>query len=281
MRSPDQIVTVDIDTTKFQAAIEAVANALVGDGKDVQNLLVDEHRRLTRTIVNFTAPTPASGARQIGELAVKKDLYSLISEAKPELINQIEAKYGLQNIDTYTASPGGKVHVMWDNLSPSGSNLAELHNRYRSPATGRPQRRKSVTGEWRSRIVVGKGMREPYVKLVQSHVGRWKAKWAFAAAQLGDKYPAWISRHFSHVANKAHFAVNLGSKNVSAIAFGGRGPNFARDKAKIKGALDFRIKTMMKRVALIVSGYNKQQAAGMRASAQAHKTSSEPPEPVT
>ncbi len=268
MPSPDQIITVDVDTSKFEAALEAVANALVGDGKDVQNLLVDEHRKLTRTIVNFTPPIPASGARQFGELAVKKDLYSLISEAEPALIDRIGSKYGLKDIDTWTASPGGKVHVLWENLNPSGSNLADLHNWYRNASTGRPGRRRSRLGEWRSRIVVEKGIREPYVNLVQSHVGRWKAKWAYAAAQLGDKYPAWISRHFTHVASKSKFEMNLDDKNKVFIAFGGRGPNFARDMDKINAAIKVRVKAILDRVKLILSGYSKDVAQGIRPKAK-------------
>ncbi len=263
------MLTADIDTTRFNTVMESLHDALIGQGKDVSTLLRDEHKRLTRTIVNFTAPTPASGAKQTGELAVKKDLYSLISEAGPDLIDRVGSKYGLNNISAWS----GNTHLIWDHLDPNGTQLAELHNEYRQRSSGRPYRfRKIREGEWRSRIVVEKGRREPYVKLVQSHVGRWKAKWAYGATQLGDRYPSWITRHFGYVANKSVIQFDLSSDN-QFITFGGRGPNFRRDLFKIKGAMTFRARVIERRIKLIVSGYAKDVAQGIRIQTKAHKHS--------
>src|SRR6266550_3819306 len=142
MPSSDQMISVDVDTSRLSTVLFGLETALLGQGKDVSTILVDEQRLLTRTIVNFTPPLPAKQARQRGELAVQKDLNSLISEARPELIDSIRSKYGLKDIDTYRTTPGGRLHILWENLNPSGSNLAELHNSYRYPGTGRPQRMK-------------------------------------------------------------------------------------------------------------------------------------------
>ncbi len=134
------MLTADIDTTRFNDVMGSLHDALIGQGKDVSTLLKDEHKRLTRTIINFTPPIPATGAKQRGELAVKKDLYSLISEAGPELIDRVGSKHGLQNIDDWTSGVGGKTHILWDHLDPNGTNLTELHNLYRDSGTGKPQR---------------------------------------------------------------------------------------------------------------------------------------------
>ncbi len=277
----DQIISVDVDTSRLNAVLVDLREALIGQGQDISTILVDEQRLLTRTIVNFTPPIPAKQARQRGELAVQKDLYSLINEADARTIDRIGSKYGLKDIDTWRTTPGGRQHIIWENLNPNGSNLADLHNSYRYPGTGRPKRMKGLSPtEWHARIVVEKGVRQSYVDKVKSHVGRWKAKWAYAAAQLGDnKYPQWITRHFGYVASHSFFQADLASE-TPFILFGGRGPNFSQDKAKIQGAVAFRVRTILKRIQIVVSRYAKNVADGVRIQTQAHKHKPEAEETV-
>jgi len=280
MFSPDQMISVDVDTSRLSTVLFGLETALLGQGKDVSTILVDEQRMLTRTIVNFTPPIPVKQARQRGERAVQADLNSLISEAPPGMVDRIGSKYGLKDIDTYRTTPGGRQHILWENLNPSGSNLEELHNSYRRPGTGRPQRLKGTSlNEWRARIVVDKGVRQPYIDKVKSHVGRWKAKWAYAAAQLGDKYPQWIARHFGYVSSNTVYQADLSSANPF-ILFGGSGSNFAQNKSKVQGAVNFRVQTILKRIKIVVSGYAKNVAQGVRIETQAHKTKPEAQETV-
>jgi len=143
-------------------------------------------------------------------------------------VDKIGSKYGLTNIDAWGKDKdGNKLHYQWDNLVISPSNLPALHNQFRGPE-GRPYRVKTRKGEWKSRIVVEKGQRAEYIKLVQSHVGRWKAKWAYAAWRLGDEFPAWIARHFDYVSRKAPFTAKLEGPN-QFIEFGSSGVNFRKD----------------------------------------------------
>src|SRR6266496_2484547 len=108
----DQMFPVEVDTSRLNMVLHDLRAALIGQGKDVSKILVDEQRMLTRTIVNFTPPIPSKQAKQRGELAVQKDLHSLISEADPRLINRIESKYGLKNIDTWRTVSGSRQHVI-------------------------------------------------------------------------------------------------------------------------------------------------------------------------
>jgi hypothetical protein len=226
---------------------------------------------LTRTIVNFTPPIPSVGARQIGENAVKNDLNSLISEAGPQLLDSIGSQYGLKDIDAWhTSQSGNRLHLLWDNLVVNPARLPELHNQYRNRRGRIPRDPNLGSGIWSSRIVVEKGQRAEYIAQVQSHVGRWKAKWAYGAAQLGDRYPAWIARHFGYVANKATFRPEL-TGDKPTITFGGSGPNFAQDKGKIQAAIKFRVKAITNRIKIVVSGYAKEVAQGVRVTTQAHK----------
>lgn len=279
MPTSDKMVPVEIDTSKLNVVLNDLREAMIGNGEDVSKLLQQEHKLLTRTIVNFTPPLPATGAKQIGEKAVKRDLHSLISEAPADLIDEIGSEHGLTNIDTYRTLKVKNVHLLWDRIVPNPQMLPEIHNRYRNKRGRIPIVPGFGGGVWRSRVVVEKGQREPYVKQVQSHVGRWKAKWAFAAAQLGDKYPSWIARHFGDIASKARFQHQL--KGVTPfILFGGSGPNFAQNKSKINAAVKFRVMVLKRRIKLVISNYAKQIANNIRVSSQAHKIGNEPPEEV-
>ncbi len=96
-----------------------------------------------------------------------------------------------------------------------------------------------------------------------------RASWALAPAQLGQKFPAWITRHFATVKDWAIYQPNLGSQNPS-ISYGSRAPGNYRMSSRIAGAVKARAEAMAKRIALALSGYNKDMAAGYRATRKAH-----------
>ena len=264
-------IQVTLDSTVMNQALRSLSDAMLGAGKDITTLLVDEHRRLTRTIVNFTAPMPRSGARQRGEAAVKRDIHSIVKETSPKLIDAIGSRYGITDVKTdYVTRKGEHVLINWDHIDPTGARLDEYH-RMHLDRKGHAPRTFQRQGEWRARVMVPYGAREAYVKKIQSHVGRWKAKWAFAAAKAGDNYPKWISRHFADVAGDATGVFELQDPATGNITFGGRGMNFHANLEHVKGAMAFRAKTIMRRVKLMVNGYREDLVRGMRAQTQAHK----------
>jgi hypothetical protein len=268
-----------LTSERLTEAMESLREAMIGAGKDCANILRDEHKMLTRTIVNFTAPTPAAGAKQLGEQAVARDITKLVSEASPELVDKVGSKYGIQDVHAFvTKQDGSKLEILWQHLDPTGARLSEYHQMYRD-SRGRVRNYKPAPGVWDSRVVVPKGVRDPYIKLVQQRVGRWKAKWAYAAAQLGDRYPGWITRHFPKVSGDSFYEANLEGENPS-ITFGGRGPNFRRNLSNIQGAVKFRAKAILRRAHLMVNGYRQDIARGMRAQANAHKHRAEQVESV-
>ena len=265
------MITPVLTSERLTEAMSSLREAMIGAGQDCANIVRDEHRRLTRTIVNFTPPTPASGAQQLGERAVERDIKSLVSEASPELIDRIGSRYGIQDIHAFiTLRDGTKKELNWEHLDPTGARLSEYHQMYRDER-GRVRPRKPVEGTWSARVIVPQGVRAPYIKIVQQRVGRWKAKWAYAAAQLGDKYPTWITRHFGRIAADSFYQADLKNENGPSITFGGRGPNFRRNLSNVQGAVKFRAKAMLRRAHLMVSGYRQDLAQGMRAQANAHK----------
>lgn len=266
---------------KLAEAIGSLRKALMDEGKDCANLLRDEHRRLARQIVNFTPPFGKGGARQVGELAVKKDLYSLISEANYDFLDKVSSEHGIQNVDALVPGARGTLkHLMWDHVVTNEAMLEMYHQQYRN-ARGRVPRGRNFNPQvWSSRIVVPKGMRDPYVAKIQARVGIWKAKWAKGAVDLGDKFPSWITRHFAYIGKDSFLSFDFTNPDAQFVMFGGRGPDFRRDVQKITAALKSRTSAIARRVKLIVSGYSKDLSQKMKARSHAKETDNEPYEDV-
>jgi len=268
------MLTIHVDSQRLNGALDGLRQAMIGRGQDISNILVQEQKLLAITIVNFTPPSagqsttsakmPSAAHQKTGEDAVKNDLYSLISEANPAFLDKIATKYGVRSVNTHVASQEkGKTHLIWDNIDLNGADLPRLHAEYRN-RRGRIPKQKGRRGEWKSRVVVPYGKRDQYVKQVQARVGRWQAKWALAASQQGAKFPAYISRHFSSVADKSYSIWTLNDTNGPSVMFGGRGPSFARQLDKIRDAIRVRTGAIVRKTKLIISGYNKDIAAGMK-----------------
>jgi hypothetical protein len=266
------IETITVDHSRFNAQLDALLDA---SEKDAPDVLKSEHARLTNLIVNFVPPPKHVGDPQtVGEAAVKKDLYSLISEADERALKPIIDQYGTENIDAYRTYNKQQVHLQWDHIAIGSEQLADLHNQYRNQY-GRINRRKSSEGQWNSPVVVVKGLRDEYVAAVQENVGRMKSRWAYCAHLLGSKFPNFISRHFRTTANESTATIDLTSKNPSII-FGGRGRGFGQTRDAIRDAGNIRSKQIAKRIEFLTKVYKKDIESGTTVRPHALETDIEP-----
>lgn len=261
------MIAAQVDTTKAVAALESLSDALVGAGQDASNLVRDETRRLCKTITNFTPPLKGSGnAKQTGEHAIEREFKSLFSEATPLLIDEVGSKFGVHDIRTafVTEQNGTRLNLRWDNLDPTGNRMEDYHEKYQK--NGKVPLVKNVNNTvWAARVVVPVGSRDPFIKKIQQRVGRWKASFALAGAKLGDKYPSWISRHFGSLSDISVADISgLSNKENPVVLFGSRAPGNNKIRASIQAAVNARARAMVKRVKLILSGYAKDVANGIR-----------------
>lgn len=271
------MVTAKIETDRLILGLDSLRDAMVGQGMDASHLVEDETRRLARMIVAFIPPiAKGRSAREVGEGAVERDIKNLISEAKPELIDEVGSRYGVSDIRAaYVTEKGGQqLNLQWEHLDPTGSRLEEYHEFYRDKRTGRVPKVKPVAGIWQSRVVSPLGTRADLIKKTQRHVGSWKASWALVGARLGDKYPSWLSRHFGNPFGIAKLD-GLQNREAPFVTFGSRSAGNGRMRERIQGAVRARIRSIHRRVKLMLSGYNKDLASGMKAQARA-KNWSEP-----
>jgi hypothetical protein len=265
----------EVDTSRVSDLLGDLQAALgeAGQPADLSDITRDETRRL---IVEITKITPPQ-TKAVGEGAVKRDINSLFSGAQAGLIDTVGAAHGLFNIDTYiTGKDGKKTHLRWDRIDPLGANMSKIHNASRNQNGGIPRRTaKPVQGEWRARVVVPEESKASYLKMTLSHVGRWKASWAATAKALGVQGIAgWIARHIS--GNQApkgfHDTTGLMTGNFPTVTFGSRAPGVGRQRNNINDSVRIRAEAIKRRIELLVSGYNKDIANGMKIQRRASRS---------
>ncbi len=153
-------ITGTIDTSRANAALAGLRAVMIGKGMDASNIVVDELRFLSRTIVNFTPPLGpggrAAGAKEAGEGAIARELKNLISQAKPEFISEVSARWGLKDVSGFTESAERTpLALKFDNVDPDGSRLIELHTSYRNDRTGKVPLVRPTPGIWTSSRAAG------------------------------------------------------------------------------------------------------------------------------
>lgn len=260
-------LSMTIDTSRLDQALGSLHDAAVGKGQDLKKLLIGQQKLLAQSIVKLTAPKD----KKQGEMAIERDLHKIITEVDSKLFNEIGSEYGTKNIDAYRIIKKEKINLRWDNLVVNAADLPALHMQYRD-SRGRPTNvPRSGRRTWGAAIVVERGVQAAYIRKVQERVGRWKAKWAYAAHKMGASFPGWISRHFESVASKSHAMWDLDNPNGPSVVFGGIGPNFGKDIGLIRAAVKIRARAVARLTKLILSDYSKDLAKGMRAQSHARK----------
>jgi hypothetical protein len=277
------MITATVDASRAKSALGSLYDALIAKGKDASHVVEDETKLLARTIVNFTPPLGMrGGARQTGEGAVSREIKNLVSEATPNLIDEVGSKYGVRNISTaYVAEKSGaKLNLLWDYLDPTGGRIEELHEQFRHDGKV-PLTPREAQGVWQSRVIVPTGVRDPYIRKKQRNVGIWKATWALVAARLGDSFPNWISRHFGKRLEGTLAIVDLSKLQDEmhpTITFGSRAPGNSKIRRHVQDAVQARAKAIAKKVQLILSDYKADivQDAKAKAAARRHRTEQVP-----
>jgi hypothetical protein len=260
-----EVSTTEVDATRLQSVLFDLQDALGQSGKpaDISEIVRDETRRLIVEIVKDTPPQ----TKAIGEAAVVRDINSLFSGAEPGLIDAVVSEHGAYNVDTYiTNKSGDKVHLKWDRIDPTGEQMARLHNAARNNRGG-INRGKKVQDAWAARVVVPNDSKAAYMKEIVSHVGRWKASWADTAMALGvQNIVSWIKRHVGGGKSNAgfHKLDGLMDGSFPVVTFGSRAPGVGRQAGVIQSAIRIRSQAIVRRTKLIVSGYAKDIAQGMK-----------------
>jgi hypothetical protein len=263
------------DTSVLQSKLGSLKDALQVDGRLI---VEDETARLSRALCNVAAPWQPGGGNleRLGIRSVEREIQNLASEAKPELISEVAAKWGLKDINgCVTGTDHVKLPLEWANLDTSGQDLPTLHQRYRD-WKGKVPLVPSPLGHWKSRVVVPAGTRAAYLERRRQHVGRWKASWGYAAYRLGStRFNQWIKRHFMLLGSYAVFRPEgLRDPVRPSITFGSRvAGNYRSDfHNRVQFTVKARVRAIARRIEKAAQGYQADLATQMKTQAQARKS---------
>lgn len=270
------MTTVTIDTTGYNEVVADLLSALCGSGEDADaaTIIREEAGRLATQIVRFTPPQ----SQKQGKMAVETELGRLISEAKPSLLESITEEFGTSNIRAFRGKKGKqKLELNWKHVVKSGSEseLKKLHYSYKNRRGKIGRFKKSDDTHWRAEIVVPKGTKGKYIKLMQSHVGRWKASWCTIISQLRiqSKIQPWVMAHVPSPFGSGESM--LSDSKFPSVEFGSSAPSVSSQRHVISEAVRVRKEAVTRRVRLVLSGYNKDLARGMRIQSRAARTNSD------
>jgi hypothetical protein len=192
------------------------------------------------------------------------------------LIDAAIRKHGTANVDEWiTGNQGQRIHVQWGTIT-SKTDMRSQHRKFRN-RRGKIPLEKHSPG-WKSRVAIPTGSLNPYIKVVQQQVGKWKASIAQLLVHLGKSVPSYIRRHIGNVSDIAILDVSMLNDPVRPrVVFGTRfagvdGPY----KSRIQAAVRIRARQMGNRARLILSGYAKDISQGIKAQRWAHRAGTEP-----
>lgn len=276
------IVTIkEIDTKLLSDKLNSLSDALFGAGKDASNVVRDEGRRLTRTIVNFIPPIKSQygPAKKSGEMAIERELKSLFSEAQPELIQKVTKEHGASNVHSFiTKKDGTKQEILWDNVI-NPDQMREFHHKNRDNR-GKVPLKRSGFPVWTARVIVPQGSLVPYIKVVQKNVGKGKASMAKAGIDMGDKYPAWIADKTGNNQAAISDISRLADPSRPSVTFGSRAPGINRLGPRIQAAVKMRARAVGRRINLLINGYKGDFEKGRKVATKYRNSTVEPEEMI-
>lgn len=260
--------TIEIDTTRLQARMQELSDALIGQGQagDAATIFEDEGRRFVQQVIRLTPPRN----KKQGEDAIRRDLMKIFTPVTDELLNTVGSQHGLSAVDVWiTAADGRRINLDWKKIDPTGSGMAGFHHKNQN-ARGRTSDLKKDAGDkWFAPYVVSFEDFATYRDRILARVGRRKAAWAKSFIGLGGSVATWIRRHVGESKGQFIWQKDPHKPSITMV-------NFSRgirdDEHFIRGTLRVRTEAIQRRIKLVLSGYAKDMARGMKIQRQAHKS---------
>lgn len=262
---------VDVSDSRYNEQMAALYDALAGSGRasDAATIVEDEARLWLKQAINFTPPRNKAQ----GENAIKTDLKKIFSVVHDDVAQHIAAEWGTNNVDHWLTSEvdGHRYNVVWDKLDVQGLGMDEYHANHRD-SRGRAYSStvKRSNNKWRAPYVVSQSAFDAFYNKTKQLVGLMKSGWMRAYYEVGGKLPSWIQRQASR--SMGGVVNELSVPGNPSITMSNHAPGIASFDRIARETFRARREAMAKRIRLILSGYNKDMAAGMRPRKHAVRT---------
>lgn len=258
--------TATVDLTGLQRSMGGLQEALIGSGQsgDSKQIVRDETRHLAMQISKMLGPNPRTSLEKKIERDVSRSLLVMQPNIDP-------AHQGTGDIRWISSGPNFLVGVQRNAQPPA--NVEAIQGIIREKK-GRAAIEISRRGKQRvylsNRASISKQQAQSAIRQIKQKVGRLKASWAQTASVLGEaSIPQWVSRHFPTPKNRMNLS-NLFNDNHPSAVFGSAAPGVNKFASLIQAAANVRAKIIAARTKLIISGYSKDIARGIRPTRKAH-----------
>lgn len=281
------MITTEIDTRGLTSRLNELQAALIGQGQsgDMRVVLKGESRLLAQTLMR---DTPPQNLKQ-GRTAVRRDLGNLFrapigskkivgagldllargeefTSAPPQILARgSKGKTPMEYLQDYIkAGDIVKIGHMFRRMNiighPRNMSQMDMHAHHKSHRNrrGRVPQVPSI-----GILMPLKGLGK-YIAYNLGRVGRMKSGWAPAILSLGGKVPSWVRRH---VGNNPPGSVinNMASVDSPSVTITNNAEGIETNmRNKVAGALRERERAIKLKIQLVVSGYARDVAQGIK-----------------
>ncbi len=270
------MITADIDTTGLHNRLNELHDALIGAGRpgDAATVVEDEAKRF---LVQVNRYTPPKNKAQ-GEAAVEKDLRKIFTPVNEDFLNTVGSEHGVSAVDAWIFSEKrqANINLKWSRIDPSGAGMADFHlkNRNARGRTNRLNPKANGSKIWSAAYIVSFEDFKNYAKKIKERVGRRRAAWGVSYAKLGGAFAGWIGRHVGAGA-KGQCVANLSNTTRPGVEMVNFAPGIMDDQRIVQSALRARERAIGKRIRLMISGYAKDVAQGIRITRKERRAAAE------
>lgn len=260
--------------------INGLNNALLGTGGDASTIVQDESRLLALRISKTVGPKDRKKTADRIEKSVRSRFQELRADSGFEDNTGKEGHSGVKwyrcdknflfgvarDSDMRHADPQTLADIYYKAKTVQGKTRLVLD--FKHP---RKNQRVAIT----TKILVSKSGLAKAVKIVQQAIGKLKASWFATAKQIEPSLmaPEWINRHIK--GNRTSKSITelqgLAHTEAPSITFGSKAVGVTKFDRAIQFAVKLRAESVAKRIQLVLSGYSKDVAEGVRLKRHAKK----------
>lgn len=262
------MTSVTLDDSRAEEVLRELARAT---GEDMGSLVHSEARHLANACAKASPPKSRSKVAR----KIDAEVSAIFSDNYNPNID--EGKQGHDgNMKWIIAGPHYLYGLPAAHDFRGKSNITEDYRNFKAAggkrivAIGNRGKQKVYS---LNRLMANRGAVTRLKRSLKDHIGRAKAAWAQSAQALGEtNIPEWISRHFP--TPKAVTFTKTYGVNPS-VTIGSRAPGVSRISDLFSRKLKSRINSMKARTKLIISGYARDVAIGIRPTNHAQETQPE------
>jgi hypothetical protein len=263
-----------VDTSGLQFLLRGLQNALIGSGGDVSHIVRDESKLLAVEISKRVGPRDRA---KTGE-RIDKSVRSRFAELGEEQ-NNFEDNPGKEghafvkwyrcdenflfgvarDLDMRHGDPETLAKAYFDSKTVQGR--MRLIFSFHHP---RQKQRVAIT----MKILTSKAVLRQTVAVVKKGIGRLKASWFATAKKIDPSLvgPEWVERHLKN--NTTPRAITelggLQNNESPSVEFGSKAAGAAKFSRVTEFAVKVRKEKVKARLALVLSGYSRDVARGIR-----------------